>query len=374
MWSVVNIKNDNSVETVPSFWMKKDKCAWPKKNPTMFIKRRILPNKFDFEYLDARKIGKDYGNILEAKRKTIQAQDNSNLSSANEGNGELLTRQQKIKKKFLEVENKKKSNALWDDIRSDTNSSDDHGYDEDKDPPYSISKMKVLGTPPSGNKCSANTIESDDTNNLTHSYPGTYKRKLEFSNKCKSLSPKLNSSTTVEKENDLFYDTNHEILVTSASPFKVTTSSNAPAITKDIVTEMSDTVNKINRTTLNIWYEVKTFSERLEKLENTISSTKNPEVDGIMAVTDEFFDILYKLPLESEEELESFEIKLLDDNIKKKMMSELSRIVRPTLQSTIRAMLRFLFTDSLLMNYSYKGQKKKKIFSTLVVCSLIFSS
>lgn len=54
-------------------------------------------------------------------------------------------------------------------------------------------------------------------------------------------------------------------------------------------------------------------------------------------------------------------------------MSELSRLVRPTLQSTIRAMLRFLFTDSLLMNYSYKGQKKKKIFSTLVVCSLIFS-
>lgn len=55
----------------------------------------------------------------------------------------------------------------------------------------------LTGTPPSGNKCSANTIESDDTNNLTHSYPGTYKRKLEFSNKCKSLSPKLNSSTTV---------------------------------------------------------------------------------------------------------------------------------------------------------------------------------
>jgi len=61
MWSVVIFKNDNSVETVPSFWMKKDKCAWPKKNSTMFIKRRILPNKFYFEYLDARKIGKDYG-------------------------------------------------------------------------------------------------------------------------------------------------------------------------------------------------------------------------------------------------------------------------------------------------------------------------
>jgi len=51
-------------------------------------------------------------------------------------------------------------------------------------------------TSPFGNKCSADTIGSD-SNNLTQSYPGTYKRKLEFGNKCKSPSPKLNSSTTV---------------------------------------------------------------------------------------------------------------------------------------------------------------------------------
>ncbi|XP_015376276.1 PREDICTED: uncharacterized protein LOC107170624, partial [Diuraphis noxia] len=54
-------------------------------------------------------------------------------------------------------------------------------------------------------------------------------------------------------------------------------------------------------------------------------------------------------------------------------ITELSRLVRPTLPSTVRAMLRFLFVDSLLMDYSYKGQKKK-IFSTLAVCSLIFNS
>ena len=59
------------------------------------------------------------GNILEAKRKTIKAQDNSNLSSANDGNEEMLTRHQKIKKKCIEIENKEKSNALWD-VGSDT--------------------------------------------------------------------------------------------------------------------------------------------------------------------------------------------------------------------------------------------------------------
>jgi len=40
----------------------------------------------------------------------------------------------------------------------------------------------------------------------------------------------------------------------------------------------------------------------------------------MMAVTDEFFYILYKLPLASEEELESFEMKLLNNNIKNKMV------------------------------------------------------
>lgn len=53
-------------------------------------------------------------------------------------------------------------------------------------------------------------------------------------------------------------------------------------------------------------------------------------------------------------------------------MIELSRLVRHTLPSTVRAILRFLFVDSLLSEYSYKGQKKKKVFSTLSSCSLIF--
>lgn len=51
---------------------------------------------------------------------------------------------------------------------------------------------------------------------------------------------------------------------------------------------------------------------------------------------------------------------------------ELSRLVRSTIQSTTRAILRYLFDDSFLQNYSYKGQKQKKVFSTLAICSVIF--
>jgi len=40
----------------------------------------------------------------------------------------------------------------------------------------------------------------------------------------------------------------------------------------------------------------------------------------ILAVTNEIFDIIYKLPLVTEEQLENFEKNLLDNNIKNKMV------------------------------------------------------
>lgn len=50
----------------------------------------------------------------------------------------------------------------------------------------------------------------------------------------------------------------------------------------------------------------------------------------------------------------------------------LKRLVRKTLASSIRQVMRKLFSDELLKHYSYVGQKKKKIFSTLSSCAIIF--
>lgn len=61
MWSVIIFENDNSIEAVPSIWHRKNTCAWPKKNPKKFIEKQVFPNKTDFYFLRARKIGKDVG-------------------------------------------------------------------------------------------------------------------------------------------------------------------------------------------------------------------------------------------------------------------------------------------------------------------------
>jgi len=61
MWSVVEFIDDRSVEVVPAYWLNKNKCAWPKKNSKKFIQKRVKPNEIDFDFLKARKLGKDRG-------------------------------------------------------------------------------------------------------------------------------------------------------------------------------------------------------------------------------------------------------------------------------------------------------------------------
>jgi len=50
----------------------------------------------------------------------------------------------------------------------------------------------------------------------------------------------------------------------------------------------------------------------------------------------------------------------------------LKRLVKDSLTSTIRQILRNIFDDEVLQNFSYVGQKKKKIFSSLASCAIIF--
>lgn len=61
MWCVVLFEKDNTVEAVPTHWFKNGLCAWPKKDERVKIKRRIQPNKFDFNFYSARILKKDIG-------------------------------------------------------------------------------------------------------------------------------------------------------------------------------------------------------------------------------------------------------------------------------------------------------------------------
>jgi hypothetical protein len=67
MWAVVHFSSDNSVEYVPSSWVKRDGikmvCAWPNNDNNLKKLRssRSYPNKIDYSYYKCRVISKDIG-------------------------------------------------------------------------------------------------------------------------------------------------------------------------------------------------------------------------------------------------------------------------------------------------------------------------
>lgn len=61
MWSIVEFVDDKTVEAVPNYQFKNQKCAWPKKNTKQMIQKRVYPNILDFNFFAARKMGKVIG-------------------------------------------------------------------------------------------------------------------------------------------------------------------------------------------------------------------------------------------------------------------------------------------------------------------------
>ncbi|KAF0682241.1 Uncharacterized protein FWK35_00037455, partial [Aphis craccivora] len=69
----------------PNIWLNKNICAWPKDSKLVnkSIETRVKPNKKDFTFFSARKLGnKDYDSLSEARRKISKALYKSDLSSA----------------------------------------------------------------------------------------------------------------------------------------------------------------------------------------------------------------------------------------------------------------------------------------------------
>lgn len=56
---IINFTQNNSIEAVPVSWSFKGRCAWPKNSKMVkkLIEKRIKPNKTDFFFLPARKVG-----------------------------------------------------------------------------------------------------------------------------------------------------------------------------------------------------------------------------------------------------------------------------------------------------------------------------
>jgi len=65
-YSVVHFFADDSVEAVPSFWVKGKLCAWPKNKiyAKKYIETKRTPNDTDFIFLKARELCRNISKFI----------------------------------------------------------------------------------------------------------------------------------------------------------------------------------------------------------------------------------------------------------------------------------------------------------------------
>ncbi|KAF0702017.1 kinesin-related protein 2-like, partial [Aphis craccivora] len=191
------------------------------------------------------------------------------------------------------------------------------------------------------------------------------------------------------------------IVNTSASPFKVTRTSffiGSPKTSFDESTLNNKTQNcsfkcedilvrninlkncwnqivkKTLRVVLKTKYDIETISQKQDQLETVVKNLSFHEKINSQNDYNSQQEVSFEmLPITNEDDLIAFEEKLSSDKtFKSNLISELKRNAKRNLTATVRQLLRTVYDDSLLKDYSFKGQKSKKVFSTLTSCSVIF--
>uniref|UniRef100_A0A2S2Q636 Uncharacterized protein n=2 Tax=Sipha flava TaxID=143950 RepID=A0A2S2Q636_9HEMI len=82
-YSIVHFFDDETVEAIPSFWMKGKFCAWPKNNLFVkkFIEKKIRVNEKEFKLLKARVLTKGIKTVEHARKLAEEARYRSDFSA-----------------------------------------------------------------------------------------------------------------------------------------------------------------------------------------------------------------------------------------------------------------------------------------------------
>ncbi|CAI6371408.1 unnamed protein product [Macrosiphum euphorbiae] len=382
MWSVINFETDNTVEVVPSHWFKKNgQCAWPKTTNKKYIHRavfkKIIPNKTDFNYFDARCMARNIDNFANAQRKCEFAKTRSDISSGADENQYKISKRLKNKKRTL----------INSSSESDREQSSD---DDDNDMPSLISdtehnilldksnhdNMKRNGWSP------LKTKVTDAGVNLLEKNPNTYCNLEKEISIQKSSTPLIiaggHSKSFVSggaKRSLLFDQTDLLKLDSSEIPASKTNYD-------DSLISAGSSDNGFQKSVLHqlltMKFEIRTIDEKLNNLTQLVEENNNNLKSKINEtdISDNYqFDDI-DLPINSLDMLDNLEIKLMNDKTyRAHLVKRLSAIGGKTIKIMVKRIMSILFMQELLCEFSYNGRgNKKHSFSKLMINKLIFQS
>ncbi|CAI6373388.1 unnamed protein product [Macrosiphum euphorbiae] len=401
-WTIVCFEEENCVEIVPDYWFKNGCCAWPKKsikNYKKFVDRRIEPNEIDFDYFKARSMSHNIVSLHDARAKLKIAEETSELSTFE---NEKSTRSERHRQPDYSYNIKHKEKTKMPKQSRNRNFNDSEGISIGDPPVLNSSDGDVVDDDNVLNSPSGKWNVSKIDNNTM--IVGTSKKRLDFTNthtlsiskssinKSPNYSPSLRKLKKVPSNSTSNFEiiTNEERRDGNSKSLLSLPNSNSKKIrnngyfeshlssltsdnnmnknvsnseTGNNYSTLIDVVNQLVRSTGNLKYEIREPSKKIDSSENTMMNIADnchsiPRSNN--ADNNYIEDDVYCFPLTTIEELNTFEEKLSSDNIFcKKMISELSRLERSTISETTRQIM---------------PKEKKRVFSILKTCSIIFST
>ncbi|XP_050063627.1 uncharacterized protein LOC126552760 [Aphis gossypii] len=384
MWAVVHFSFDNSVEPVPSYWLSKDSrlCAWPN-NDNLAKKMRVnrtAPNKLEFTYYKCRVISKNIESLVDAQLKADKAQYTSDVSDFDK-------RKKKGKKKYSSVnkfapENSLKKNDVFNEMNeshsSEVSSVLDDCDDDYLDKDYLPANQQNITHDENelmvdsdlhfefDDKLIGLTNEEYDCIDLQEATNKKLTYKQDTAKKIKLLDKKElehNSCAYLNTPKNMLPQSNTTSAV-SPSP----TSANTAGFQKLALNYLASL--KIEMTKIaDTQQEILTFIQTNNVVNNTF------QCPGDMQMDHEVDYFISNWPLSDMDNLLSMEQKIKSDqNFRKQVVCELSRIGGKSLQNMIYKIMKRVFKDGILIQYTYYGLRNKENFSLLAINRAIFDA
>ncbi|XP_060846369.1 uncharacterized protein LOC132926669 isoform X2 [Rhopalosiphum padi] len=413
-YSVVHFFGDNSVAAVPRFWYsdKKSTCAWPKKphNTKKLIEQCSIPNKIEYEYLEARVMSSGIESLAAAKQKAKKAMYISDLDE-----DEIKPKTKKLKtsidcpvfsENYIAPENLSENSLhLPGSNIKKCETVVSQPFAASKQPLIDKSPVSISGWSPSPLKAAAKDhIKNASTDKISLKtidsctkkvISTTVSRKLEFGDyKDKPYNKKINFDMLSDEEsfgtpimknkvspfinkvthnNEQTLKSNTNDRKKSCTPLQTIDSGSRICSNSAVDNGTQKILKSILKNMVYIQTDIKHLSMQQKEILSKLDSTSMLKNSIKCSSNNEFLDN-FNWPINELEYLEVIEEKIKDQDMRDYLVNDLSHLGGNSIKAIIKRIVYKLFTDVLLSNFSFTGKKGKQKFCKLNLCSVIFDA
>ncbi|XP_025200037.1 uncharacterized protein LOC112597974 isoform X2 [Melanaphis sacchari] len=375
MWAIVHFTADNTVDYVPSGWIRKNGitvlCAWPNNDMNLkkFRSNRLNPNKSDFTYYKCRVISKDIALLSEARIKAEKAKFTSDVSDVDN----YKTKQKNINplNKSVEAILQKRSSLLPDHSLEYVDENcimvkNDDGFNLCESDESSENLSTIDDSDADKDYKPINKGENKDNTNiwLTEDMSEVNDESMVAEDTQNNKSGLSNSTVT------------HNYCDTPTLPQL------QPLQSQKIEPVHSQSFIDFQKATLSylafLKIEISKIADNQQQILEHIKLSNNVNIfqgsAGDQRLEHEIDYFIHNWPISTKEGLTNMEEKMkLDVNFKKQVVWELARVGGKSLKSMIYKMMKKVFEDQVLISYTYYGLRNKENFSLLAINKAIFA-